>query len=153
MTYNDENARYFDQFKIYFKPVPINCDLWTCQVKPINLYLFWQRFYVKSRWVDLICKRRFSVVVGRLEKEQLGNLVIFLSVIIHANVLSTAKSHWKVGFHFTLLQTCMEFGVVASFLIAILAFSSTTIFFFLLRYFSEPKYHIHKCRVLTIPLA
>ena len=103
---------------------------------------------VKSRWVEIISGRRFSVVVGWLEKEQLGNLMIFLSVIIRSNVFSATKSDWKVGFHFTLLQTCMEFGVVASFLIAILAFSSTTIFFFLLRYFSKPKYHIQKYRVL-----
>ena len=23
---NNENARHFDQFEFYFKPVPINCD-------------------------------------------------------------------------------------------------------------------------------
>ena len=26
VAYNDENARHFDQFEFYFKPVPINCD-------------------------------------------------------------------------------------------------------------------------------
>ena len=41
------------------------------------------------------------VVVGRLEKEQLGNLMIFLSVIIHSNVFSATKSDLSwISFHF-----------------------------------------------------